>query len=48
MVFILILPKGFKLAPKSQIPDEVKQKNIKLDTKNVKWNKGMDKGKEIK
>jgi len=24
---ILILPKGFKLAPKSQIPDEVKQKN---------------------
>lgn len=24
---ILILPKGFKLAPKSQIPEEVKQKN---------------------
>ena len=24
---ILILPKGFKLAPKNQIPDEVKQKN---------------------
>lgn len=24
---ILILPKGFKLAPKSQIPDEIKQKN---------------------
>jgi apocytochrome f len=24
---ILILPKGFKLAPKSQIPDDVKQKN---------------------
>ena len=24
---ILILPKGFKLAPKNQIPDEIKQKN---------------------
>merc|ERR1712115_48898 len=24
---ILMLPKGFKLAPKNQIPDELKQKN---------------------